>query len=594
MIQGGLDVVGQGLRDRGIEHGIFMGKGQPGSTEKSRTQAVSDYQAGKKKVILLSSAGGEGLNLGNTTFVANVDGHFNPEKIHQAEARGVRAGGQAHRAEADRRVIVKRYVTRVPLSKTQVLKDTMNLIAPSQMINRALEGQPILYNPLRRERSPDEWAYEVSGLKDDRNKALRGNLDKTAADKRWWILDAAGEAMHAAALPRRPRGAVPHGGDPFTPWQQAASHLHDDGGIHFHGTLEEAQAALSQAKAGQSTLKIADAALPDNVEDLMDLFEDGLIARAEDPEAPLVKEAAAKKEDVKERRLAAQRIPMQPHRLIKSDRVVMNAYMKEFAPHLEEAVDPANIVLPEDKRLREQEYIAALRAYYREAAKGAGEGAGSSKATTDAERKKEVYRNAALYGTIGGVWGALQVTAQSAGSGMPLKHALLFGAGTAALMGGGFAGTTLWGGLRNPIYNTPAARARKTNKLTDEQMTQLLRGLEVQTKEEKTNRFAVGSAPRASTAKIGAAEEEPSFTQRHPYAVPIAGAAGLAGLGLLTHHLMKKPRVPPAPRMSVHAPSPPPPHTPTAPHTPAKKPLNFASTEEVRKALKDPNFVWEL
>ena len=422
MIQGGLDVIGQGLRDRGIDHGIFMGKGQPGSTEKSRTQAVSDYQAGKKKVILLSAAGGEGLNLGNTTFVANVDGHFNPEKIHQAEARGVRAGGQAHRAQADRKVIVKRYVTRVPLSKTQVLKDTMNLISPNHLLNRIMEGQPLLYNPLKRERSPDEWAYEVAGLKDERNKALRGNLDKTAT--------------------------IP---------------------------------------------------LPDNVEDMLDLVEEGLSLRAEDQTLPLVKEAAAKKVDVKGRRLAAERIPMQPHRLIKSDRVVMNAYMKEFATHLEEAVDPTNIVLPEDKQLREQEYIAALRTYYREAAKGGSDGATSSKATTDAERKKEVYRNALLYGTIGGVYGAGQGAIAFMTAGMPLKPMLLSSAGVGAVTGGIMAGTTLWDGLHNPTYNTPAARARKTGKLTDDQMVQLLRGLEVQQKEEKTNRFAVGSAPRATT-----------------------------------------------------------------------------------------------
>jgi superfamily II DNA/RNA helicase len=421
MIHGGLDVIGQGLRDRGIDHGIFMGKGQPGSTEKSRTQAVSDYQAGKKKVILLSSAGGEGLNLGNTTFVANVDGHFNPEKIHQAEARGVRAGGQAHRAQADRKVIVRRYVTRVPLSTSTVLKDTMNLVAPSQIITRALEGQPVFYNPLKRERSPDEWAYEVAGLKDERNKALRGNLDKSAEQ------------------------------------------------------------------------------VPDSVEDMLDLLEAGVVARAEDRALPLVKEAVAKV-DHKERRMAADRIPMQPHRLVKSDRVVMNAYMKEFSPHLEEATDPATVALPADKQLREQEYIAALRAYYREAAKGGG--TGLSKATTDEERKKEVWRNAALAGGIGTVWGGTQGTVQAVAGGLPLTHSLMFGAGTAALLGGTFGGMTLWDGMRNPAYSTPATRARKTGKLTDAQMVQLLRGLEVQQKEEKTHRFAVGSTPRATTTTL--------------------------------------------------------------------------------------------
>ena len=46
------------------------------SLEKARQQDVDDYNAGKKKVILISSAGGEGLDLPNTTMVASLDGHW--------------------------------------------------------------------------------------------------------------------------------------------------------------------------------------------------------------------------------------------------------------------------------------------------------------------------------------------------------------------------------------------------------------------------------------------------------------------------------------------------------------------------------------
>jgi hypothetical protein len=65
-------------------------------------------------VLLVSPAGFEGLNAPDTTMVQVYDGHFNPEAIRQGEARGIRAGGQKHRAPADRKVQVKRYVSVFP------------------------------------------------------------------------------------------------------------------------------------------------------------------------------------------------------------------------------------------------------------------------------------------------------------------------------------------------------------------------------------------------------------------------------------------------------------------------------------------------
>ena len=114
IVHGGVDVIEAGLKDRGIKHGKFVGKGQKGVTEQTRQQAVNDYIEGKNKVIIITGAGAEGLSLGNTTLVALADGHYNPERISQAEARGVRAGGLSHRKPEDRKVQVRRYVSTVP------------------------------------------------------------------------------------------------------------------------------------------------------------------------------------------------------------------------------------------------------------------------------------------------------------------------------------------------------------------------------------------------------------------------------------------------------------------------------------------------
>jgi superfamily II DNA/RNA helicase len=184
LIKGGVDVLSEGLKQRNIPFSTFVGKGQPGVTEDKRQKGVEEFNSGKKRVIVISAAGGEGLDLRNATMFAGLDGHFNPEKVNQAESRAVRAGGLSHRPEEDRRVIVKRYVSVVPRSITQTLLDTSELISPSAIFKRvSTPGTPIFYNPFKRERSPDEWMSEVASNKDILNKQFREQLKTSAADE---------------------------------------------------------------------------------------------------------------------------------------------------------------------------------------------------------------------------------------------------------------------------------------------------------------------------------------------------------------------------------------------------------------------------
>lgn len=117
LIRGGVDIIEAGLKARGVPYGVFRGKGKGGSTEKERQAALDAINAGKSRVLLVSPAGFEGLDVPDATMVMSYDPHFNPERIRQAEARGIRAGGQKDRAQRDRRVIVKRYVTVMPERK---------------------------------------------------------------------------------------------------------------------------------------------------------------------------------------------------------------------------------------------------------------------------------------------------------------------------------------------------------------------------------------------------------------------------------------------------------------------------------------------
>ena len=184
MIQGGIDVLHAGFKARGIEPAIFIGKGNPGITEKYRQQGVKDFQEGKKKVILLSAAGGEGLDLPNTTFMAMMDGHFNPERISQAEARGIRAGGQAKREEDKRQVIVRRYVSVLPKGveqKAQVLANIWDNISPNRIIKRINAGGEAFYNPWAKTPSTDEWIYGVAKRKSGLNSSLHETIKTSSA-----------------------------------------------------------------------------------------------------------------------------------------------------------------------------------------------------------------------------------------------------------------------------------------------------------------------------------------------------------------------------------------------------------------------------
>ena len=151
LIRGGLDTVALGLRQRGIPFGSFIGMGRAlgdqVTSHATRNQAVQDYKAGKLKVLLVSGAGAEGLDLKNTTGFFSLDGHWNPERIRQAEARAVRLKGQESRPPEQRQVEVNRYRTVYPQKKWY---------------------QPGVAAP-----TVDEWVYDVAARKHTLNTQLR-------------------------------------------------------------------------------------------------------------------------------------------------------------------------------------------------------------------------------------------------------------------------------------------------------------------------------------------------------------------------------------------------------------------------------------
>lgn len=150
LVRGGTDVLEAGLKDRGIPYGTFMGKGNKGVTEASRQADVQDYLKRKKRVMVVSPAGSEGLSLDNTTWEGVLDPHYNPERMNQMEARGIRAGGLKGRD--DRTVNVNRYLATMP------------------------KQFGFIKSPYK---TPDEFIYEIAQNKERQNQMLYNLLKKS-------------------------------------------------------------------------------------------------------------------------------------------------------------------------------------------------------------------------------------------------------------------------------------------------------------------------------------------------------------------------------------------------------------------------------
>lgn len=136
----GVNVMAQALKEAKIPYATFTGR-EPAEV---RDRAVQDYNAGKIKVLIISKAGSQGLNLPNTSFMGLIDGDYNPEMITQIEGRGVRRGGLAYLPPEKRVVKIKRYVS-VPDDESLSVDEKLYDIAAKKaelvkMFRRAAES----------------------------------------------------------------------------------------------------------------------------------------------------------------------------------------------------------------------------------------------------------------------------------------------------------------------------------------------------------------------------------------------------------------------------------------------------------------------
>lgn len=137
------------LKTKNIPYGKFTG--ELGKAE--RDAMVKAYNDGQLKALLLSSAGGEGLDLKGTRQIQVLEPHFNREKLEQVIARGIRYKSHDHLPDDQRNVDVEHYVSQLP--KPNLLR---------RMIGAKRDG------------SVDEYLRTLSSQKDELNQQVRALL----------------------------------------------------------------------------------------------------------------------------------------------------------------------------------------------------------------------------------------------------------------------------------------------------------------------------------------------------------------------------------------------------------------------------------
>ncbi len=95
------------MEQENIPYGVISGE----QSKKERDALVKKYNKGHLNTLLVSSAGGEGLDLQGTRLVQVLEPHWNDEKLQQVIGRAIRHKSHANLPKKDRNVLVQRFET---------------------------------------------------------------------------------------------------------------------------------------------------------------------------------------------------------------------------------------------------------------------------------------------------------------------------------------------------------------------------------------------------------------------------------------------------------------------------------------------------
>jgi superfamily II DNA or RNA helicase len=114
-----------------IPYGEFTGA----LSRTQRDQMVKDYNSNKLRALLLSRAGGEGLDLQGTRLIQLLEPHWNEEALKQVIGRGIRYRSHAHLPQEQRNVHVQHFVTENP---RKTLGQRLHLSKPEMSVDQYL------------------------------------------------------------------------------------------------------------------------------------------------------------------------------------------------------------------------------------------------------------------------------------------------------------------------------------------------------------------------------------------------------------------------------------------------------------------------
>lgn len=106
-LQSGVEPYKKLLQQANIPYGEFTGD----IKDSVRNQLVKDYNENKLKALIVSSAGGEGLDLKGTRLVQLLEPHFNNEKIKQVIGRAARYKSHEALSPEKRKVMIQHYLS---------------------------------------------------------------------------------------------------------------------------------------------------------------------------------------------------------------------------------------------------------------------------------------------------------------------------------------------------------------------------------------------------------------------------------------------------------------------------------------------------
>jgi len=142
-IASGLNLLGRVLDNAGISYGMFHG----GITEEERANIIKQFTSEKNKlgkemrILLISAAGAEGLDLKNVRGIHVMSPYFNMSRIDQVIARAVRYKSHVMLPVKDRNVRAFVYLSVIPGSENKLKQQKESLQKESLTVKKSTEGK---------------------------------------------------------------------------------------------------------------------------------------------------------------------------------------------------------------------------------------------------------------------------------------------------------------------------------------------------------------------------------------------------------------------------------------------------------------------